>query len=308
MKLIVDISRYQESIDAKILKEAGVEMVVVKSSSGSREDPFYRRHAEAVLEGGLKLGAYHWVDPIESTAKQTDAFFVIAGLYPLTVVWNDFEQWWSNWGEWYTNGIKAGRWAAVKAFGGSRISDAGRTFNELVKAAGYDVHTYTSAGFVREHSPQSANWMKDYPVVAANYPRFGSATNWEQFWKVIAPEVEKQKPVIPLGTTKLSAWQFTGDRYLLPGTYRDPNKRYLSAIDLSVMYDPPIDLSKPEPAVPDTFLYQMVVKAYALTVRNLPNGAAVRYVRKGDKVNIYEEFGAWVRIGQGEWVVKKWLG
>lgn len=64
----IDVSEWQGKIDWNQVKNAGIEMVYIRSSSGSayRDPQFYANYTGA-KENGIKVGFYHYV-----TARNAD--------------------------------------------------------------------------------------------------------------------------------------------------------------------------------------------------------------------------------------------
>lgn len=91
----IDVSGWQETIDYAQVKQAGIEIVYMKTSEGSNFiDPYFEQNYTNAKANGLKVGFYHYV-----TAKSTEEaiqeanFFssVIAGKSPDCRLAMDFE-------------------------------------------------------------------------------------------------------------------------------------------------------------------------------------------------------------------------
>ena len=68
--------------------------------------------------------------------------------------------------------------------------------------------------------------------------------------------------------------------------------------------DPPVVIDPPKP------LYRARVTTTPpnrLRVRRTPNGEFVRWLQPNDIVDVYQETEGWVRIGVGEWVMRRWI-
>lgn len=74
----IDVSVYQGNIDFKKVKEAGIEVVYIRSSQGfSYIDSYFERNYQKAKENGLKIGFYHYVTARSNEeAKRQAQFFV----------------------------------------------------------------------------------------------------------------------------------------------------------------------------------------------------------------------------------------
>lgn len=58
----IDVSQWQQNIDFAKVKEAGIEIVYIKSSEGNGYiDPYFSRNYEKAKQNGLNIGFYHYV-------------------------------------------------------------------------------------------------------------------------------------------------------------------------------------------------------------------------------------------------------
>lgn len=91
----IDVSGYQGNIDYKKVKNAGIEIVYMKTSEGSNYiDSKFERNYEQAKANGLKVGFYHYVTArTESQAIRQAIFFVsvIANKVPDCRLAMDFE-------------------------------------------------------------------------------------------------------------------------------------------------------------------------------------------------------------------------
>jgi lysozyme len=75
LTLGVDVSRWNDKVDWKILKAAGVEFAIVKCSQGTHgQDKMVRTHLEAAQAAGMITGVYHWCDPSLYDGPQLENF------------------------------------------------------------------------------------------------------------------------------------------------------------------------------------------------------------------------------------------
>jgi hypothetical protein len=233
--LVVDVSKYQGRIEPAQLKAGGVELVIVRAAGGLNEDPKFRQHADATLAGGLALGAYVWDDPILDSQKQVDFWASLFALYPgkISAVFPDYEQWWSNWGEWTQAVQKKLEWALVHSFTPDKLSQHLQKTSQLLQASWLGrMALYTGWGFVTSYAPKMAAWLGQYDLWVAHWGRQvvpGTVMSWEAFK---ADWLPTYNPLIPPGAREPIGHQFTGDKVLLPGMYADAGPR--SPADVSL--------------------------------------------------------------------------
>ena len=74
----IDVSSWQREIDFKKVKNAGIEIVYIKSSEGfTLIDPYFERNYSNAKANGLKVGFYHYLTARSvSDAKKQAEFFV----------------------------------------------------------------------------------------------------------------------------------------------------------------------------------------------------------------------------------------
>ena len=212
MILGIDVCHWDTKINWGTLKSSGVEFVFIKATQGNYlVDPMLNQYCSDANKAGLIVGLYHWCDPIISASRQADYFLkAISGL-TYNMVSLDVEQYWADWAEWSKHNI-------TKVFSSNQISENGRQVVAAVKTAiKTPAMIYTSSWFINEYAPTAVNWLKDNPLWLAEYPyKTGrlSAT-WESFKTDNKPKISA--PSLPKGITQWTFWQFTGDKFVLPG-------------------------------------------------------------------------------------------
>lgn len=91
----IDVSAYQGYIDYERVRNAGIEVVYIKSSEGTTlEDPYFRTNYDNAKANGLKVGFYHFIRARnEEEARNEAEFFarVISGTNPDCRLAMDFE-------------------------------------------------------------------------------------------------------------------------------------------------------------------------------------------------------------------------
>ena len=82
----IDVSSWQGTIDFTQVKNAGIDIVYMKSSEGrSYIDPYFERNYQNAKANGLKVGFYHYVTArtVEQAREQANFFAsVISGKVP----------------------------------------------------------------------------------------------------------------------------------------------------------------------------------------------------------------------------------
>ena len=91
----IDVSSWQGSIDFAQVRNAGIDIVYMKSSEGrSYIDPYFERNYQNAKANGLKVGFYHYVTArtVEQAREQANFFAsVISGKEPDCRLAMDFE-------------------------------------------------------------------------------------------------------------------------------------------------------------------------------------------------------------------------
>ena len=91
----IDVSSWQGTIDFSQVKNAGIDIVYMKSSEGrSYIDPYFERNYQNAKANGLKVGFYHYVTArtVEQAREQANFFAsVISGKEPDCKLAMDFE-------------------------------------------------------------------------------------------------------------------------------------------------------------------------------------------------------------------------
>lgn len=311
--LVVDISSYQQGIAPAILRNGGVAGMIIKSSSGLREDPKFQSHYQTCLRDNFHCGVYHWVDPIYNAKQQMDRLLEILEGKKIDFIALDIEQWWNNWGTWWDAITKKISWNLVTRIRPDLISLHAKTCAYYLRSkVNVPVVIYTSYGFVTSYAPQMAEWIGDFDNWVASYYKYPVKTlSWEDlkenympiggsFW--IPPGVPKEKIV---------GWQYTGDVLMLPGTYQDIYLKRPSPTDVNLFngqwikkvfgqdYSETPVIEIPKPVVPRLHykVHEWVWRG--LNVRVEPSTSGTKIGSLKAKQNVYltgKKSGLWVEI------------
>jgi len=91
----IDVSSWQRNINFTEVKQAGIDIVYIKSSEGTRYiNPYFEQYYNDAKESGLKIGFYHYVTARNTSQAEEEARFfarVISGKSPDCRLAMDFE-------------------------------------------------------------------------------------------------------------------------------------------------------------------------------------------------------------------------
>jgi uncharacterized protein YraI len=322
-KLVIDVSRYDDHIDAKLLKKAGVKAVIVRSGSGMVRDPKFISHAQAAADAGLILMAYYWDDILFDPTNQAlwaVEDIVSTGL-PVKFIWADQEQWWTNWNAW--NSARKGTipYSQVPKAPAASISQHNRIFAGVLHALYPQSGVYSNYGFVTTWAPPIKDWLNLFPLWVAHYgrqPKTPIDISWEGLQKEWLPNYSL---LVPPGAKEewIFGHQFTGDSFRLPGIYDTANHNMLT--DVSVFSEaflkvveagqnPTQPPAVPDPDTPPVGASAYIVNVPILNVRKGPGTsyAIISTLKKNAVVNIDKIQDNWAHItGGNSWTWAPYL-
>ena len=320
-RLVIDVSHWDDHLDVPLLKEAGVAAVIVKSGSGMYRDPKFVSHAQAVVDGGLILMAYHWDDIICDPAAQ--ARWVVEDInatgLPVKFIWTDQEQWWTNWDAWNAARRNEIPYSAVPRASADNISQHSRIFvktlNELYPQSG----VYANYGFVTTWAPSTEEWLGLYPIWAAHWgrqPKMPIDITWKALQKEWLPDYSL---LVPPGAKEelIVGHQFTGDAFRLPGVYDVSGHSVV--LDVSLFSEKFLNVissgqTPPKPPVEDTPTSstgagEYYVNVYGLNVRKGPGTQydMIGILSKNTTVSVVGIQGNWAQLDNDTWVYAPYL-
>lgn len=212
MILGIDVSRWQPNIDWAVLKANGIKFVFIKATQGNYSvDTLLRKHVEGANSVGMIIGLYHWNDPLVAADAQARYFINNVQGLKYHMIANDVEQFWADWQEWSQGNI-------TKYISQEAISSNARGVMEYWKAnLEKPAVLYTRASFIHGFARPMLTWVCGYPLWLAHYPYNTTRvrTTWDVFKTQYKPSISA--PSLPSGCTKWAFWQFTGDKFYLPG-------------------------------------------------------------------------------------------
>ena len=158
----IDVSEYQGSIDFSAVREAGIQVVYIKSSEGfDYVDPYFRANYDGFRAQGIPVGFYHYVTAMNVTeAREQAAFFasVIRDTPPQCRLAVDFEVF---------NGLSP-----------AEVTEITLAFLETAQAeSGREMILYSDAYNARA---VFGSELADYPLWVADY--FVSEPAWNGTW------------------------------------------------------------------------------------------------------------------------------
>lgn len=220
----IDVSRYDERVDWSVLAAGGVSFMIAKATQGDyNRDPLLESHLTGAANAGLVTGVYHWCDPIQSDSDQLD--FLVNSIHglPYRFVCLDVEQHWANWADWPKprRGKKnKGRLSPEKISRNAwNLADGLR--QQL--PAGMPVVIYTRVSFIHEYARPMLNWLANFPLWMAQYPLLrgvGPSIQWSDLDGLLKKCL---RPTLPRGSSRWTFWQWSGDRFNLPGISSHPD-------------------------------------------------------------------------------------
>jgi len=298
-KLVVDIARYTEGVDALPLHEASVQMVILKVDSQ------FLKNASILANSGMPIAAYHWIDPTVDADQQvanTLNTLRTSGL-PVLAIFADFEQWWSNWDQWYKAILKELSWNLVSRFSANKLSGHAKQVLEGLAASEWKTFGYTRASFVDEFAPEASSWIPEFRWWLAHYISIDKQTlSWAEFKARILPLVDFL-PAMPPGLARdqVVGHQFTGDKLFLPGLYEDVFRIERAKADINFFdEDFMIEIGavpNPNP-LPEPLHEAIVTASPRLNVRSGPSTShPILYkLMEGEPVKIAELNNGWARL------------
>jgi GH25 family lysozyme M1 (1,4-beta-N-acetylmuramidase) len=272
--LVVDISHYQKTMNFPLLKEKGVEAVIVKAGGSGREDTECRKHSAGVLSAGMFLGLYYWVDPLQNGQMQAEHMASIASSVGAHFLAGDVEQWWASWALWQQMILKKIPQSQVPKISPSLINGVSYSyFREVAKRSSLKQLFYSSTGFISSYAPQLLSWSNDYDNWLAQYHQTNgtlkrASLSWEQLKALYLP---KSTPSVLAKMRRPSMWQWSGDRFTLPGHQGLIDLNWWMLDDVSL--DAWIGEEQPQPSPLPYDVYRLNSSTNGLNVRSGPSAS-----------------------------------
>ena len=213
----VDVSYYQSAIDWQVFWEGGVRFAIIRSSVGNYlKDGLFQTHLSGAQKQGIICGAYHYFELNCSVASQIDILKAALGENDVAFLALDVEQYWKSW--------KADlRGRKDNHFSAQFISQRSREMAEKMREVWQKpVLIYTRASFVSEYAAPMNDWLPEWPLWMAHYPYSyrKEQLTWAKLKREFAPAI--RAPWLPKNCQDWKFWQFSGDKFCLPGVNNSP--------------------------------------------------------------------------------------
>jgi hypothetical protein len=300
----------------------------------AKNDNWAERHIKSMQDRGIPYtGLYQWVDPLLSIPTQIDNLITRARKWNVSFLWNDDEQWWSDWVK-YMGTLSHTYAGTVPQLTAAHISGDFLQAAQLAKASGLPFANYT-AQWVTRYAPQMATWLGDYDLANACYfDRNVSSVyhvSWEQLVTIannldnlgvlsgvlsktdVKSKIVNSNILVP-GQPKQTFRQFS-DHIILPGETEVMDLDIFNG-DMSAWIGgvAPAPAPLPPPTIPTFPQYKLNSWTWVLTIRQGPGtnypivvGAiADQYLTKlSPPVTAYATQNGWVKISQTQ---ERWCG
>lgn len=171
-KIGIDVSKWQGEINFNLLKEAGVEFVIIRVGTGlgfnepSVEDSYFKKNIEGATKAGIPVGIYYYSYATTVKEAKEQASWVANQLknykIDLPVAFD-----WESWS--YFNGLNLSL---------HDINDIANTFLNEIEKAGYDGILYGSKLYLQNV------WEPTEPVWLAHYTTKTDYDNEYLMWQL----------------------------------------------------------------------------------------------------------------------------
>lgn len=233
----IDLSVYNYRVDPAVLKAAGVKFAILRTGiGGDYEDPTFPERCQAFYDADIPVMAYHVYVPGLVDNKPGNTSLHIKLLQKILKNKRIYALWWDN--EIYKDA--SGRIIDPYWLENWCKDVIDTSINEFGASVNGNVGMYSARWFIEQyapnitnwiHNPQYLRWMAQYP-----YPAGTVTTTWEDLDANHYP-AENTKIWLPGVVTALDCWQFSGDRFKLPGVYANATGA-LGAVDLNMIQLP----------------------------------------------------------------------
>ncbi len=218
MILGVDVSGWNPSINWDLLYHGGVRFAVIKLTQGiSSLTNLAREHVEGARKAGMLVAGYHWNDPMLDDNKQIDFFTSQLEKYNIHLGYVDVEQYWESWTEFYA--MLRGTGTITKFISPTRISQSSYNMMTGLRNRGFNGQIYSRWSFILDRASPMQLWIPPQESWYAHWPYKTGRVNisWNDikpggYWYPSIPQ-----PWLPVNV-KWKMWQFSGDKFILPGT------------------------------------------------------------------------------------------
>jgi len=248
MNLAADLSYYQWFFPYDEASEF-LSRLIPRISFAGAEDKRFRFHAGAwqkTLEG------FTWYDPYVDVKKQIETVRTAIHGTRISRIWVDVEQ----------HGVSYKNLPPYVA--PAKLSTGILSYVTGLETMGIPVGTYTRSTWVWAHCRPMLDWMYSRPVWLASYPYASGLVNvtWQSLIDDWAPK--KFSPYFvpdwPEDLRRADIWQFSGDKFVLPGVQGSNSKPI--ALDIDWVFEEEGAGPAPEPELSDSQKLEILWQAY----------------------------------------------
>lgn len=177
MKIVVDVSYYNNLSNAQWELLAGeVEGVIIRLSFGLSEDSKASVHISNAKRVGLPFAGYHWVDPTRDFSSQINFYKSMVAKYSPASMFNDYEQYWSDWGAYLRQDLST---AYATRFSASQLNSYYSRFHEAAQSGiSIPVGSYSAEWFISKYAPLMTSWIYKLNYWDARYFRYYDNVWW----------------------------------------------------------------------------------------------------------------------------------
>jgi len=308
--LVIDCSYWQQALGFGEFKEY-VEGIIPRSTYGTWKDLKFREHVKEAVDFGYDhIATFAWFRPMQDVKAQISAVRAQLEDTPVNFVLADIEESSRLSGDMFPR------------YSPDQLNDLVWQFVSGLETLGVNVGIYTRSTWVDSYCPKLVTWMYRYPVWLASYP-FAKGRlymSWRQMLDNYAPKTFSPYYVKTWGfpKTDTDAWQFSGDKFVLPGIYQSESRTTLTPIDLDFVSDrffTLMTIRDTDVPIPDPISYikYRCMAAWGMKIRVAPRadavdtGLRISYMRE---FKVYEETKAdgytWGRIDTNQWTALNW--
>lgn len=308
-RLMIDCSYWQQALGFGEFKDY-VDGLIPRSTYGTWKDKKFKEHVKGAVDFGYKhIATFSWFRPMQNVKAQIDAVRQQLDGTPINFVWADIEE---------SSRIS---YDTFPRYSPDQLNDLAWQFVSGLGTLGVKVGIYTRSTWVNSYCPKMVNWMYRYPVWLASYPfqKGRVYMSWREMLDKWAPKVFSPYYVktwdFPKNRT--SVWQWSGDKFVLPGIYQSEQRTKLTPIDLDYASEEVFQQMRILDGVPIPdpvpYVEYRCMAAWGMKVRVAPDPDAVDTgirIHYQQKFKVFEEtvYGGykWGMIGSNQWVALNW--
>ena len=316
----IDVSHWN-TVDWRVVGTE-IDFAIAKSSEGEDyKDDKFPANCQGAYDAGIPFGAYHYFKakyytqfpfpkdgdysrwPSPEKDLQFQNFVQALKFKAVHFICLDLEN--------IGNTGVDGQWYSVAA-----QYLAGEMFN-YAESRGIPFFIYTRNTFIKDFAPQINNWVHRYNSWAAQWT--WNAGLVKLSWEDLPPFMPKdmQKPAYFSTRPTWELWQFSGDRFHLPGingavdlnVYNGTREQLYDFLKYSKPVQPPIPEPEPEPEPVTKIVTVATENGNRLRFRAAPSLTATVLEMLPDGTELIEvgREGDWVQVLREGWVHKDWV-